>query len=109
MRRGVPPEVIEKDYLLSYLLAGLSAVPELRGLRFKGGTALKKVYFGEYRFSEDLDFSAVGAPRESMLDNAIALAGQIAEARLQRRGRFQVMVDRWPLRTPHPGGQEALR
>lgn len=24
---------------------------------FKGGTALKKVYFEDYRFSEDLDFT----------------------------------------------------
>jgi hypothetical protein len=26
---------------------------------FKGGTALKRCYFGDYRFSEDLDFSLV--------------------------------------------------
>lgn len=58
-RHGVPTEVIEQDYVLSYLLAGLADVPELRGLKFKGGTALTKVYFGDYRFSEDLDFSAV--------------------------------------------------
>ena len=41
-------------------LAGISAVPELREtLVFKGGTALKKCYFGDYRFSEDLDFSGL--------------------------------------------------
>jgi predicted nucleotidyltransferase component of viral defense system len=27
-------------------------------LRFKGGTCLRKCYFGDYRFSEDLDFTA---------------------------------------------------
>ena len=26
-------------------------------LGFKGGTALKRCYFGDYRFSEDLDFT----------------------------------------------------
>ncbi len=26
-------------------------------LAFKGGTALKRCYFGDYRFSEDLDFT----------------------------------------------------
>jgi len=67
-RFGVPPEVIEKDYLLSYLLAGIAAVPDLAGLRFKGGTALKKMYFGDYRFSEDLDFSAVDTPAGTDLD-----------------------------------------
>jgi len=39
-------EVIEKDYVLRYLLAGMSSVPALAGLRFKGGTALKKMNFG---------------------------------------------------------------
>jgi predicted nucleotidyltransferase component of viral defense system len=28
-------------------------------LAFKGGTALKKCYFGDYRFSEDLDFTLI--------------------------------------------------
>ena len=43
---GVHVEVIEKDYVLRYLLAGMSSVPALAGLRFKGGTALKKMNFG---------------------------------------------------------------
>ena len=108
-RQGVPTEVIEKDYVLSYLLAGLADVPELRGLKFKGGTALKKVYFGNYRFSEDLDFSAVDGRSSSELTVAITAAGQAAETRLQHRGRFQLVIDRWPLRDPHPGGQYAFR
>jgi predicted nucleotidyltransferase component of viral defense system len=29
-------------------------------LVFKGGTALKRCYFGDYRFSEDLDFTLAG-------------------------------------------------
>jgi predicted nucleotidyltransferase component of viral defense system len=86
-RQGVPTEVIEKDYLLSYLLAGLTDVPELHGLKFKGGTALRKVYYGDYRFSEDLDFSAVDGASVSELAVALAEAGKAAEARLQRRGR----------------------
>lgn len=106
---GVPPEVIEKDYVLSYLLAGLLDVPALHGLRFKGGTALKKVYFGEYRFSEDLDFSAVDTPRGADLDAAMAAAIRAAEARLTERGRFRLEFDRPPERQPHPTGQEAFR
>lgn len=31
-----------------------------RSLAFKGGTALKRCYFGDYRFSEDLDFTLLG-------------------------------------------------
>jgi predicted nucleotidyltransferase component of viral defense system len=49
---------IEKDYVLSWLLLGISQNPILySGLAFKGGTALKKIYFKNYRFSEDLDFT----------------------------------------------------
>lgn len=35
-RQGVPTEVIEKDYVLSYLLAGLTDMPDLGGLKFRG-------------------------------------------------------------------------
>ncbi|MBM3298783.1 MAG: nucleotidyl transferase AbiEii/AbiGii toxin family protein, partial [Deltaproteobacteria bacterium] len=53
-------DVIEKDYAQSYVLAGLMSHRALKDtLVFKGGTALKKIFFGSYRFSEDLDFSAV--------------------------------------------------
>src|SRR5258708_2130866 len=59
----VLPEVVERDYALSYVLAGLAVQPALaETLVFKGGTALKKLFFGEYRFSEDLDFSTLNAP-----------------------------------------------
>lgn len=52
-------EIIEKDYILSWVLAGIAANKKLQNkLVFKGGTALKKCYFGNYRFSEDLDFTA---------------------------------------------------
>jgi predicted nucleotidyltransferase component of viral defense system len=46
--------MIEKDYVLGWLLFGLSGV---KGLIFKGGTALSKIYFPRlWRLSEDLDF-----------------------------------------------------
>lgn len=50
--------VVEKDYALGWLLAGIAAHPVI-GDRwvFKGGTCLKKCYFETYRFSEDLDFT----------------------------------------------------
>jgi len=42
---------IEKDYVLSWLLLGISKNPILSdNLVFKGGTVLKKVYFRDYRF-----------------------------------------------------------
>jgi predicted nucleotidyltransferase component of viral defense system len=52
------PDVVEKDYILGWLLAGIAHHAELRETWiFKGGTCLKKCYFETYRFSEDLDFS----------------------------------------------------
>ena len=50
--------VVEKDYVLGWLLAGIAANEALTGhWVFKGGTCLKKCWFETYRFSEDLDFT----------------------------------------------------
>jgi predicted nucleotidyltransferase component of viral defense system len=52
--------VIEKDYVLGWLLAGIANNSDLaRTWVFKGGTCLRKCYFETYRFSEDLDFTVV--------------------------------------------------
>jgi predicted nucleotidyltransferase component of viral defense system len=52
------PNVVEKDYVLGWLLAGIDAHEALTdNWIFKGGTCLKKCYFETYRFSEDLDFT----------------------------------------------------
>jgi predicted nucleotidyltransferase component of viral defense system len=50
--------VVEKDYVLGWILAGMYGHEELaESWVFKGGTCLKKCYFETYRFSEDLDFT----------------------------------------------------
>ncbi len=55
---GVRDQQIEKDYILSWILKGVSQHDQLsKIIVFKGGTVLKKIYFPEYRFSEDLDFT----------------------------------------------------
>jgi len=54
---GIPEETIEKDYLIELLLNYISLNNRFkRYLVFRGGTALKKIYFPEFRYSEDLDF-----------------------------------------------------
>jgi predicted nucleotidyltransferase component of viral defense system len=55
--RRIPEAVLERDYCLSWFLVGLAGSPLRERLLFKGGTALKKCYFRDYRFSEDLDFT----------------------------------------------------
>jgi predicted nucleotidyltransferase component of viral defense system len=55
---GLRPSVVEKDWVLGWLLAAINAAPDISGSWvFKGGTCLKKCYFETYRFSEDLDFT----------------------------------------------------
>ena len=54
----IPKSQIDKDWVLSYLLYAIISTPELKDIMiFKGGTCLKKCYFPDYRFSEDLDFT----------------------------------------------------
>ncbi len=68
LRRSGLPNVVEKDYVLGWVLAGINAHPRLaESWVFKGGTCLKKCYFETYRFSEDLDFTLRD---ESHLDEA---------------------------------------
>ncbi len=62
---GVRDQQIEKDYILSWILQGIAQHEQLsNSIVFKGGTELKKVYFEDYRYSEDLDFT--------LLDNEIS-------------------------------------
>ncbi len=55
--RRIPESVIERDYCISWFLFGLSQSPLRELLIFKGGTALRRCHFADYRFSEDLDFT----------------------------------------------------
>jgi predicted nucleotidyltransferase component of viral defense system len=58
--------VIEKDYVLGWVLAGIAGHDALsRTWVFKGGTCLRKCYYETFRFSEDLDFTIIdGGPEE---------------------------------------------
>ena len=83
---GLRPDVVEKDYVLGWTLAGISAHDELRASWiFKGGTCLKKCYFETYRFSEDLDFTLTDAAHldETFLKRVF---GEIGEWIYERAG-----------------------
>jgi predicted nucleotidyltransferase component of viral defense system len=55
---GLSQHVVEKDYVIGWVLIGLSTHQALqKQWIFKGGTCLKKCYLETYRFSEDLDFT----------------------------------------------------
>ncbi len=54
----VDPMIADLDYVLGCFLSQWYRDKMAQSLRFKGGTCLRKTYFGDYRFSEDLDFTA---------------------------------------------------
>src|SRR5437588_5527358 len=79
--RRIPEAVLERDYCLAWFLIGLSRTPLKERLAFKGGTALKRCYFGDYRFSEDLDFTLTAEANFDVirqeLEPAFAEAGRL--------------------------------
>lgn len=57
-RLSLDPRVIEKDYVIGWVLAGIYSHPLLSNVwLFKGGTCIKKCFFDTQRMSEDLDFT----------------------------------------------------
>lgn len=111
---GLREEVVEKDYVLGWLLWGISQHPILTQYWvFKGGTCLKKCYLETYRFSEDLDFTVLpGGPTEpadtlplvnEMLATVHDRSGidfSVGEARLRVRGTSRSMEGRVYYRGP---------
>ena len=74
---GVPPEIIEKDYFIEFILLYIAKDSDLKErLIFRGGTALRKIYFSDYRFSEDLDFLVANTEN---LKDYINIIGHIIE------------------------------
>jgi predicted nucleotidyltransferase component of viral defense system len=66
------PTIVERDYVLSWALAALYDQPALaERLVFKGGTALRKCHFSDYRFSADLDFTLRDSLAPEELQSAI--------------------------------------
>jgi predicted nucleotidyltransferase component of viral defense system len=70
-RLGLGDKTIEKDYVLTWTLLAVANSPLRERLAFKGGTALKKIYIPDYRFSEDLDFTLLGGISNEELNDEI--------------------------------------
>ncbi|MDF3033614.1 MAG: hypothetical protein K0R76_568 [Alphaproteobacteria bacterium] len=105
-----PWDKIEQDYVLSWILEGITLVPELnQRLVFKGGTCLRKCYFGNYRFSEDLDFSAKDGSIIEALPSLMNNACELAMAKIQSSGENVIFrCDPYVEKRPHPEGQQAF-
>lgn len=84
--------VIEKDYVLGWLLAGIANHEALATTWiFKGGTCLRKCYYETYRFSEDLDFTIVdGGPEEP--DDLLRIFAEIS-AWVREESGLELVLD----------------
>eukprot|EP01035_Chromulina_nebulosa_P024783 gene24783-32275_t len=91
---------------------GIAACPELKDtLIFKGGTALKKCYFGNYRFSQDLDFSIrtnceTNYNLNELIEKSCIMATHMAQEATHENISFisQPYIEK----RPHPEGQKAF-
>jgi uncharacterized protein len=89
-RERVALGLLEKDYVLTEVLKALSRLQALHeSFVFKGGTALRKVYFPHWRYSEDLDFTVkFDIPEEALeqdLDGLYHQVEQTTQIRLTTR------------------------
>src|SRR3989344_7713921 len=57
-KEGFNINLIEKDYLITYLLYLLK---DINNVYFKGGTAINKILLNHARLSEDIDFTLTGS------------------------------------------------
>ena len=74
-------KVIEKDYVITWILLGLAESKLKNLLAFKGGTALKKMYLPDYRYSEDLDFTLLKETDErKLVEGFRAILTDVAKA-----------------------------
>ncbi|MBO0852416.1 MAG: nucleotidyl transferase AbiEii/AbiGii toxin family protein [Nocardia sp.] len=76
---GVPPEQVERDHLISHLLAVLSTRFAER-LHFIGGTALARTHLVDGRLSEDIDLIALGNRTELAAEIDAALPRAVARS-----------------------------
>src|SRR5680860_1576051 len=54
---GVDADTVERDYVITHVMASLALHPENGTFQFKGGTLLRLCYFSGYRYSADLDLN----------------------------------------------------
>jgi len=82
-QKKVAKATIDKDWVLGHFIDAIFSIPECkRDLIFKGGTCLKKCWFNNYRFSEDLDFTSINPGfmlDKKLLDKIASLVNERTE------------------------------
>ncbi|MHB1361830.1 MAG: nucleotidyl transferase AbiEii/AbiGii toxin family protein [Thermoleophilia bacterium] len=96
-RESMSDKVIEKDYVITWILLALANSGLEDFLVFKGGTALKKIYFPDYRYSEDLDFTM---RKEIANDDLLARLSESLKGLAKEQGfQFNVPLEKIEKRT----------
>lgn len=99
---GLREDVVEKDYVIGWVLWGIGSDETLStSWAFKGGTSLKKCYLETYRFSEDLDFTVL--PGGPITAHDLAPVLQRVLDRVHQESGI-VFRDRPPVLKTHPSG-----
>lgn len=76
----VDARTVERDYVLTHVVAGIACQDGREHMAFKGGTALRLCFFADYRYSADLDFSLTGGMTRSQAAGVVAAAAtRVAE------------------------------
>jgi uncharacterized protein len=96
--------ILQKDYALSFLLASMAETPGLGDrIALKGGTALKKLFYPHYRFTDEVAFSTLEPgllpDGDELMQTAI---GRMA-ALVEKRGPFEIIVDPQASNSPDAG------
>lgn len=108
IEQNIAIHIIEQDYALSWILAGIADHPVLSHLVFKGGTCLRKCYFGDYRFSQDLDFTLLVPIDKEDLYSHIKDACLNSKGLLKNSGQgCEIVCKEYQADRPHPHGQNA--
>lgn len=75
---GVDANVVERDYVLTHVVASMAMHSDSDIVQFKGGTSLRLCYFPDYRYSADIDLNlapdASGERVEQFLKEVLAAA-----------------------------------
>ena len=94
------PMLVDLDYVLGCFLSQWYQDSYAARLRFKGGTCLRKCYFDDFRFSEDLDFTAEShiSPTElqSLVKHTVDAVGDTFGIDLEiKPARFEIVDDEY--------------
>jgi predicted nucleotidyltransferase component of viral defense system len=96
--KKLPLDLVEKDYVLGWILYGICSSSLSNCLAFKGGTALSKVYFpGQWRLSEDLDFTLLG---ENNLEDLVTILSNDVPNIITKDSNISVVLSKPPFLNP---------